>query len=191
MLRVLSVVACTLMLAGCQTSGQRPMNLAPGEFEQPVPTGHTRVRLARWDRERWQSRQGDTFTAAKTIFQCRPLACPGATNVVYSRSSSPTRKPDPTALARLAADRDSTLSSDGWTITSSHLTNTRGYPTLQREARKELNGRMIYSSENLMFVGNMAINVTSNSEDAGTAHRSRDEFSNALEVKDGGPRPLQ
>ena len=64
--------------------------------------GSTRVTIKNPDPAKWAGRN-NFFSKSTGVYTCRPLACPDAAQVTASISNSPTRSPDPQALAKLAA----------------------------------------------------------------------------------------
>ena len=64
--------------------------------------GSTRVTIKNPDPAKWAGRS-NFFSKSTGVYTCRPLACPDAAQVTASISNSPTRSPDPQALAKLAA----------------------------------------------------------------------------------------
>lgn len=189
MLKFIGVVAACVMLAACQTSGQRPRALAPGEFESPIQPGQTRLRLVNPDREKWVARGSDTTFAAQTHYFCRPSVCSTPTSVGYSRSTRPPGEVDREVLLQVGRSLEDRARLRGLTVTSPVRTGThRGYPSLHFATRREIDGRIEHHHNSVVFLRNMSFLMISRASDSEVARRNLDQFLNAVIIKDGGPR---
>ncbi len=189
MLKLLSSAGLILLLAGCQSSSSGVGNLTPGQFEEPAKAGETKVRLNSVDPEKWVARADNSSTATRTVFVCRPLACSSQSTVVYTRSASPTRKPDRTALEKVLADKKAKASNDGIVTTGSSLTSFRGFQTIVAEYNREdsrNNGKTNYYYEKTIFAGSLVLKVTGISNNPTDARKYHDEFVSKIVIRDGG-----
>ncbi|MCA3654200.1 MAG: hypothetical protein IOB85_08380 [Methylobacterium sp.] len=187
---IFGVCLAALFLAGCQTGGPKPGTLTREQFDAPIRPGQTRLALENPDTEKWTVHRLDSGSTARTVFICRPLACAAPSVVTYARIVSPTRKPDREALQALAIANTDSMKADGWAIVSAARVSThRGFPSTHHVLRKEIDGKMEYSHYTAVFPGNLAFSISSRSANSDVARRNLELFLNAVEIKDGGPRP--
>src|SRR4051812_32212577 len=78
------------------------LSALPGLAVAPAAAQATRVTVKNPDPAKWAGRN-NFFSKSTGEFTCRPLACPAPAKVTASLATSPTRSPDPQALAKLAA----------------------------------------------------------------------------------------
>jgi hypothetical protein len=161
-----------------------------------VAQGTTRVTIKNPDPAKWAGRT-PFFSKSTGEFTCRPLACSDAAKVTASISTSPTRSPDPQALAKLAAKIPDSVAqanannASGMTPgrkverVSSGATTLRGYPAIVQELRV-VGGEKgpVYLVKASMFVKSALVNVSSFSPSLELARRNRDLFIKAMEVDD-------
>jgi len=180
-----------MLLAGCQTA-TRPNTLAPGQFDEPIQPGETRLSLRKLDREKWSARGVDTLSARRTAFVCRPLACAAPSVVIYTRLASPTRKPDPQAVLGLGQRIfDEAIRAGGTERSSPKAGTVKGFPSFSFAYSKDVNGKTEYARNTAVFAGSLAFNLLSVSQDEAVAARNLDSFLAAIEIKDGGSRPAR
>ncbi|WP_436097776.1 hypothetical protein [Bosea sp. LjRoot237] len=189
MIKIGLAALLALALGACQTTVTKPNRLTEAEFDAPIRPGETRLRLQNVDREKWQGRGIDTLSAARTVFVCRPLACPAPSAVIYARLASPTRKPDPQALLDLAQRVAEKAAQEGAAITATPRTGTtKGFPSFSFAYTKQRDGKTEFSRSTSVFAGSLAFNILSISQNEAAAGRHLDEFLRSVEVVDGGPR---
>jgi hypothetical protein len=170
------------------------MLAAPAAIAQAP--GSTRVTIKNPDPAKWAGKNG-FFNKSTGVYTCRPLACPDAAQVTASISNSPTRSPDPKALAKLAARVPESVSQANANIASSAMpgrkvemmssgvTTLRGYPAIVQEQRM-VGGEKgpIYLAKASIFAKSALVNITSVSSSAELARRYRELFIKAMEVED-------
>jgi hypothetical protein len=158
--------------------------------------GTTRVTVKNPDPAKWAGRT-PFFSKSTGEFTCRPLACSDAAKVTASIATSPTRSPDPQALAKLAAKIPESVAqanannASGMTPgrkverMSSGATTLRGYPAIVQELRF-VGGEKgpVYLVKASMFVKSALVNFSSFSPSLELARRNRDLFIKAMEVED-------
>jgi len=154
--------------------------------------GTTRVTIRNPDPAKWAGRS-NFFGRSTGEFVCRPLACPEAAKVTASISSSPTRSPDPQALAKLAskipesvAQANANAAAAGRKLerVSSGTTTLRGYPAIVQELRVVGEKGPAYLSKATMFVKSALVSISSFSPSLELARRNRDLFIKAMDVAD-------
>src|SRR4051794_25503163 len=124
--------------------------------------GTTHVTIKNPDPAKWAGRTG-FFSKSSGEFTCRPLACPAAAQVSASISTSPTRSPDPQALAKLAARIPNSVAEANTSLASSMTpgrklerlssgtTTLRGYPAIVQDLRITGEKGPAYFSKALIF----------------------------------------
>jgi hypothetical protein len=158
--------------------------------------GSTRVTIKNPDPAKWAGRS-NFFSKSTGVYTCRPLACPDAAQVTASISNSPTRSPDPQALAKLAARVPESVAQANANIASSTMpgrkvekmssgvTTLRGYPAIVQEQRM-VGGEKgpIYLAKASIFAKSALVNITSVSSSPELARRYRELFVKAMDVED-------
>ncbi len=157
--------------------------------------GTTRVTIKNPDPAKWAGRS-NFFSKSTGEFTCRPLACSDAAKVTASISTSPTRSPDPQALAKLAAKIPESVAqanannASGMTPgrkverVSSGTATLRGYPAIVQELRVTGEKGNAYLCKASMFVKSALVNISSFSPSLELARRNRDLFIKAMDVED-------
>jgi hypothetical protein len=176
---VASLMASLLLVFGDRSAGaQTP--------------GTTRVTIRNPDPAKWAGSSG-FFSRSKAEFVCRPLACPAAAKVTANISNSPTRSPDPQALAKLAskipesvAQANVNAAAMGKKVErlSSGTTTLRGYPAIVQELRLVRENGPVYLSHAMMFVKSALVTISSVSPSQELARRNRDLFIKVMDVED-------
>jgi hypothetical protein len=156
----------------------------------------TRVTVKNPDPAKWAGKNG-FFNKSTGEYTCRPLACSDAAKVTVSLSNSPTRAPDPQALAKLAAKipesvaqanaNNASSMTPGRKIerVSSGVTTLRGYPAIVQEVRA-VGGEKgpVYLVKASIFAKSALVNISSVSSSPELARRYRELFVKAMEVED-------
>jgi hypothetical protein len=163
--------------------------------------GTTRVTIRNPDPAKWAGSR-NFFSTSSSEFICRPLACPASSKVTARISNSPTRSPDPQALAKYAsrtipAAVDHVNQSAASSMTpgrkieriSSVASQVRGYPAISQEMRFVGGKEPIYMSKVTVFAKSALVDIASYSPSRDTARRNRDLFTSAMEVTDNPIRP--
>lgn len=154
--------------------------------------GTTSVTIRNPDPAKWAGRS-NLFGKSTGEFVCRPLACPDAAKVTATISSSPTRSPDPQALAKLAsqipasverANQDAAAAGRKLERVSSGTTTLRGYPAIVQELRVVGEKGPAYLSKATLFVKSALVSISSFSPSHDLARRNRDLFIKAMDVTD-------
>jgi hypothetical protein len=163
-----------------------------GQSVEAQAPGTTRVTIRNPDPAKWAG-QTNLFGNSTGEFVCRPLACPDAAKVTASIKASPTRSPDPQALAKLAskipesvAQANANAAASGRKLErlSSGATTLRGYPAIVQELRVDGEKGPAYLSKATMFVKSALVSITSYSPSLELARRNRELFTKAMEVED-------
>lgn len=177
-------LATLLLVLGVQVFG---VQSASGQTP-----GTTSVTIRNPDPAKWAGRT-NFFSRSSGEFVCRPLACSDSAKVTASISSSPTRSPDPLALAKLAAkipesvaraNQDAAAAGRRLERVSSGTTTLRGYPAIVQELRVVGEKGPAYLSKATMFVKSAMVSISSFSPSQDLARRNRDLFIKAMDVAD-------
>jgi hypothetical protein len=172
-------LAASLLLLGFQSANAQ----APGT---------TSVTIRNPDPAKWAG-SSNIFGRSTGEFVCRPLACSDAAKVTATISRSPTRSPDPQALAKLASQipesverANQVAAAKGRKLDrlSSGTTTLRGYPAIVQELRVIGEKGPAYLSKATMFVKSAVVSISSFSPSHELARRNRDLFIKAMEVSD-------
>lgn len=182
----LAVVGCvSAFLSACVTA--------------PVGPGHpgTRTHFKAPNAEKWVMQR--IPAQRRTIYRCRPLACPDKSVVVITFSNSPTRDPDPQALKRYAHDlADHEIAFPGTeqgqeksvvrdlSLISSRVAPVHGYPavTWDYKGHTKANGETIYFVVARLFAGSSLITVNSVSPTLEIAKKNGLDFIGAMQIED-------
>lgn len=181
-----AVIAATALVAGCVTAPVGPNN--PG----------TRVRYRVPDLDKWVGQRSFDY---RSVFRCRPLACPENSIVTVKLGVSPTRSPDPQALQKYAQDdaarqmaevEQASSTSPGrlqdLSLLTSTVTKAKDYPAVHWEYRGQLNDKSVYIVRKIVFAGNGTVDVISSSLSLDVARRNGADFVALIEVEDYSPK---
>lgn len=185
------IAAAALSLTGCVTTAVGPEH--PGTkvtFKSPDPEKWTGTRL---------------YGERRSIFRCRPLACPENSIVTIRTAASPTRSPDPVALQKFAeadAQRQMAQTEQASTeavgrlrdlaLMSSRVAKMKEFPAVHWEYRATgPNDKPIYIVRDMVFAGNTMIDVISTSLGVEVARRNSSDFVGVMEIEDFAPPARQ
>jgi hypothetical protein len=138
----------------------------------------------------------------KSVFRCRPLACPENSIVTVKLGVSPTRSPDPQALQKFAQDdaarqmaiveEASSSTSSGrlqdLNLLTSTVTKAKDYPAVHWEYRGQLGEKLVFIVRKLVFAGSGTVDVISSSLSLDVARRNSADFVALIEVEDYLPK---
>jgi len=181
------MAASALLLTGCVTAAVGPDH--PG----------TRVTFKSPDPEKWTGTR--SYGQRRTIFRCRPLACPENSIVTISTAASPTRSPDPVALQKFSeaeAQREMARTEQAsteavgrlrdLTLMSSRVAKMKEFPAVHWEYRATgPNDKPIYIVRDTVFAGNTMIDVISTSFAVEVARRNGSDFVGVMNIEDFAP----
>ena len=154
--------------------------------------GTTHVTIRNPDPAKWAGKT-NFFSKSTGEYVCRPLACPDQAKVTASIKTSPTRSPDPQALAKLAsripesieqANANAAAAGRKLQRLSSGTTTLRGYPAIVQELRVDGEKGTAYLSKATIFVKSALVSISSFSPSLELARRNRELFIKAMEVED-------
>ncbi|HEV7601799.1 MAG TPA: hypothetical protein VGO49_16280 [Bradyrhizobium sp.] len=184
--RAAAIAAAAVSLAACATPPVGPEH--PG----------TQIRYRPPDPQKWVGNR--VFGERRSVYRCRPLACPENSVVSIRMSNSPTRSPDPIALQKYAqedAKREMALAEQASAeavgrlrdvaLLSSRVAPMKNFPAIHWEYRGTLNDKTIYISRDLVFAGVTLVDVLSTSLAIDVARRNGSDFVNVMEIDDFPP----
>jgi hypothetical protein len=170
------------------------------DSREPVKPGTFRLNLRPPEPTKWTV-QRDT-KSAKTLYTCKPLACPDSLRVSISASRSPTRNPDPQALEKLAtvdlpkaaraASAAREIISDGAekidTIVSETATY-HGYPAVTNLTKYSRASATVFKGTTLIFSGPAMIRVEVTSPNENLVKQTANAFIEGMKFEEGPPAP--
>jgi hypothetical protein len=184
--RASAIAVAAVSLAACATPPVGPEH--PG----------TQIRYRPPDPQKWVGNR--VFGERRSVYRCRPLACPENSVVSIRMSNSPTRRPDPIALQKYAqedAKREMALAEQASAeavgrlrdvaLLSSRVAPMKNFPAIHWEYRGTLNDKTIYISRDLVFAGVTLVDVISTSLAIDVARRNGSDFVNVMEIDDFPP----
>ncbi|HEV7877321.1 hypothetical protein [Bradyrhizobium sp.] len=183
------LAAAALSLAACAAAVVGPEH--PG----------TRVTFKSPDPQKWIGTRA--AGERRSIFRCRPLACPENSIVTVRTAASPTRSPDPIALQKFAqedakrqmeqteqASTEAVGRLRDLTLLSTRVMKMKEFPTVHWEYRAiGANDKTIYIVRDMVFAGNTMIDVISTSLGIEVARRNGNDFVGVLDIEDFAPPP--
>jgi hypothetical protein len=159
----------------------------------------TKIRYGVPDPQKWTGNR--VFGERRSVYRCRPLACPENSIVSIRMSNSPTRSPDPIALQKYAqedAKREMALAEQASAeavgrlhdvaLLSSKVTTMKNFPAVHWEYRGISNDKTLYISRDLVFAGVTLVDVVSTSLAIDVARRNGSDFVNVMEIDDFPPQ---
>jgi hypothetical protein len=185
--RVAALAAAAVLLGACAAAVVGP--------ERPG----TRVSYKSPDPQKWIGSRA--AGERRSIFRCRPLACPENSIVTIRTAASPTRSPDPIALQKFAQEdaqrqmaQTEQASSEAvgrlrdLTLVSTRVVKMKEFPTVHWEYRAiGASDKTIYIVRDMVFAGNTMIDVISTSLGVEVARRNGSDFVGVLEIEDFAP----
>ena len=159
----------------------------------------TRVTFKSPDPQKWiGTRQAGE---RRSIFRCRPLACPENSIVTVRTAASPTRSPDPIALQKFAqedaqrqmqqteqASTEAVGRLRDLTLVSTRVVKMKEFPAVHWEYRAiGASDKTIYIVRDMVFAGNTMIDVISTSLGVEVARRNGNDFVGVLQIEDFAP----
>jgi hypothetical protein len=189
----LTALACALLVAGDAATQTNPT-------PAPAKPGTFQLRAKAPEPDKWNARRDGK--EARTVYDCKPLACADQIRVIISAGRSPTRNPDPQALeklakvdlpkAALAANAAREIMSDGAekveTITS-ETTEFHGYPSVLNETKYSRSNSAVYKGTAIIFAGPAMIRVEATSPDQALMKKTLSDFIRVMEFEQGPRAP--
>jgi len=170
------------------------------EGAKPAKPGAFQLRIKPPEPGKWNVSRDPK--RARTVYNCKALACPDVIRVTITASRSPTRKPDPQALEKLAkvdlpkatraANAAREIMSDGAETIETLLSETasfHGYPAVVNETKYARGTKTVYKGITIIFAGPAMIRVEAVSPDQALAQKSLWEFIRGMEFREGTPAP--
>jgi hypothetical protein len=201
--RAAASLAAALLLAGCAA---RQPEIAPGVLavaadQAPLP-GAVRFGLAGVSEEKWTAsiRQGAPDGSVRYGFTCKVLACPEPAIVLLTTRRSPSERPDPKALEKIAKESIPKLTqaeslqlqvrtdnrARAETL-SSTVTTIQNYPAIFNETRLVAADRERFTTIVTVFAGKLLVTIRAEAGDRATAKTAVDDFAKAFRVEEGPP----
>ncbi len=187
--RAAALAAAAVLLGACAATVVGPEH--PG----------TRVTYKSPDPQKWIASRA--AGERRSIFRCRPLACPENSIVTIRTAASPTRSPDPVALQKFAqedakrqmeqteqASTEAVGRLRDLTLLSTKVVKMKEFPTVHWEYRAiGASDKTIYIVRDMVFAGNTMIDIISTSLGMEVARRNGSDFAGVLDIEDFAPPP--
>jgi hypothetical protein len=202
MLRGAFVAVACLTLAACNSSRQIAPGVTAASADQPVTPGTTRFTLNNPDPEKWVARvrQGAPDGSVRYGYTCKVLACPDPATIIVTSSRSPTARPDPKALEKLAKESIPKLTqaenlqlqvrtdnkAKAETLSGS-VTKVGEFPAIFNEMKLSVQDRSRFIAIKTVFAGKMLVNIRAEAADRATAKTAVEDFSRSFKVEEGPP----
>lgn len=166
--------------------------------DEPLKPGTFRLKMTPPEPKKWTV-QRDT-KSAKTLYTCKPLACPDSLRVSVSASRSPNRDPNPQALEKLAtvdlpkavraASAAREIMSDGAeTIETvrSETASYHGYPAVTNLTKYSRANSVVFKGTILIFAGPALVRVEATSPSASLVDETAAAFIAGMRFEQGPP----
>jgi hypothetical protein len=199
-----SAVVAALLLSACAERREIAPGVVAAEAGQAATAGSVRFSIAEFDREKWTASvsQGAPDGSVRYGFTCKVLTCPEPAVVILTTRRSPTERPDPKALERIAKDSIPKLTqaeslrlqvqtdnrARAETL-SSAVTRIRDYPAIFSETRLTALDRARYTTIATVFAGKLLITIRAEAGDRATAKTAVDDFARVFRVEEGPSAP--
>ncbi len=187
MRRLLLSIGLTLLLAACQSASGTKTYFDVDAPREPIKPGQTRITIKNNDRDHWM-RVPSSFGSPpdEMIFECRLLACPDQTRVIYRTISTP-RNPDTQAILKLSDDIYKRLQEKGATgLSAPKIGSYKSYKTVSFVFSFEKNDKTIYAHRLWIFSGSLSISLEGASYDKAFGQKAVEHFLPMIEIEDGG-----
>jgi hypothetical protein len=201
-LKLCAAAGVVLSLGACVQNQQIAPGVTVASADQPVAPGAVRFSFENPDKDKWTARvrQGAPDGSVRYGFTCSVLACPEPAAVIMTTRSSPTARPDPKALEKLAKESIPKLTqaeslqlqvrtdNKGKAETlSSAVIKVNDYPAIFNETKVTIADKARFVTVTTVFAGKMMVSVRAEAADRATARRASEEFSRAFRVEEGAP----
>lgn len=165
-----------------------------------VRPGTFRLNVRPPEPAKWNvQRDGKT---ARTIYTCKPLACPDALRISIAVQRSPTRNPDPQALEKLAtvdlpkaaraASAAREIISDGAErieTVASETASYHGYPAVRNMTRYSRASSTVYKGTTLIFARPAMVKIEATSPLEALVKQTTEAFISGMKFEEGPSAP--
>ncbi|MEX0591516.1 MAG: hypothetical protein WD207_10550 [Xanthobacteraceae bacterium] len=168
------------------------------DSKEPLKPGTFRLNMRPPEPAKWNV-QRDTKTA-KTLYTCKPLACPDTLRVSIAASRSPTRNPNPQALEKLAtvdlpkaaraASAAREIISDGAEKIETIVSETatfHGFPAVTNLTKYSRANSVVFKGTTLIFAGPAMIRIEVTSPNEALVKDTADAFIGGMQFEEGPP----
>jgi hypothetical protein len=195
-MHIAALAFCALLVFPVASFAQNLDNggAAPNAASGPVKPGTVRVTTRAPEPGKWDASNGP----GRRIFKCKPLACADQETVSFIFAKSPTSKPDPKALEKLAAiDLPKSMRAAAAAravyqqipqkidTLASKTATLKGFPSIFNETKYSFGKSSAYIDTAIIFAGPVMIRIASTSPDRDLAHKSLDEFVEVMAIVQG------
>jgi hypothetical protein len=195
------VIAFLLLTCALPAAAQSQTTPSPEtKAAPPAQPGTFRLNVRPPEPAKWNV-QRDSKTA-RSVYTCKPLACPDALRVSVTVERSPTRNPNPQALEKLAtvdlpkaaraASAAREIISDGAekieTITSETATY-HGYPAVRNLTKYSRASSVVFKATTLIFAGPAMVRIETTSPLESLVRETTDAFVAGMKFEEGPPAP--
>ncbi|MCC6946322.1 MAG: hypothetical protein IT539_01010 [Bradyrhizobiaceae bacterium] len=174
---------------------------APGaQSAEPAKPGTFRLNVKVPEASKWNVQRD--AKAARTVYTCKPLACPDSLRVSVGVERSPTRNPNPQALEKLAtvdlpkaaraASAAREIISDGAEKIETIVSETasfHGYPAVRNITKYSRAKSATFKGTTLIFAGPAMVRVEATSPNEALARETTEAFIAGMKFEEGPPAP--
>jgi hypothetical protein len=201
--RAAVTLAAALALGACDQRTEIAPGVAAVTADQPVQPGAVRFGIAGLSEDKWTAtiRQGAPDGSVRYGYTCKVLVCPEPAVVLLTTRVSPTERPDPKALQKIAKETIPKLTqaeslqlqvrtdnrAKAETL-SSAVTTIQTYPAIFSETRLTALDRQRFTTIATIFAGKILVTIRAEAGDRATAKLAVDDFAKAFRVEEG-PQP--
>jgi len=173
---------------------------APGPQGTPAKRGTFSLNVKVPEPSKWNVQRD--AKAARSIYTCKPLACPDSLRVSVRVERSPTRNPNPQALEKLAtvdlpkaaraASAAREIISDGAEKIETIVSETasfHGYPAVTNMTKYSKANSTVFRGTTLIFAGPAMIRVETTSPSEALAKETAEAFIAGMKFEERPPEP--
>jgi hypothetical protein len=195
-----AILGAALGLAACTPTREIAPGVMAVSADQPAQAGSVRFGITGLSDDKWTAnvRQGAPDGSVRYGFTCKVLVCPEPAVVVLTTRRSPTERPDPKALEKIAKESIPKLTqaeslqlqvrtdnrAKAETL-SSAVTTIQAYPAIYSETKLTAPDRQRFTTIATIFAGKILVTIRAEAGDRATAKAAVDDFAKAFRVEEG------
>lgn len=198
--RRLILPACFVALSFALLADANAVRAQSPDGAEPLKPGAFRLRVRPPEPTKWNVQRD--AKAARTLYTCKPLACPDTLRVAVSAARSSTRTPNPQALEKLAtidlpkaaraASAAREIISDGAEKIETVVSETatyHGYPAVNNLTKYSRASSIVFKGTALIFAGPATIRVEATSPVESLVRETMEAFIAGMQFEEGPSGP--